>query len=87
MITNDGHFFAYAQNKVRKYVSDSGPRLAQVNIIRGIFQGDSLSPLLFIAAMIPMTRVLERMEVGYQLKKGGSGINHPIFMDGIKLFG
>ena len=25
MITNDGHFFAYAQNKVRKYVSDSGP--------------------------------------------------------------
>ena len=25
MITNDGHFFAYTQNKVRKYVSDSGP--------------------------------------------------------------
>ena len=26
VITNDGHFFVYAQNKVRKYVSDSGPR-------------------------------------------------------------
>ena len=26
MITNDCHFFADAQNKVRKYVSDSGPR-------------------------------------------------------------
>ena len=25
MITNDGHFFVYPQNKVRKYVSDSGP--------------------------------------------------------------
>ena len=56
--------------------ANSGTRLAEVNIRRGIFQGDSLSPLLFIEAMIPMTRVLERMEVGYQLKKGGRGINH-----------
>ena len=68
-------------------LTSSGTRLAKVNIRRGIFQGDSLSPLLFIVAMIPMTRVLERMEVGYQLKKGGSRINHLMFMDDIKLFG
>ena len=37
--------------------------------------------------MIPITRVLERMEVGYQLKKGGSRINLLMFMDDIKLFG
>ena len=37
--------------------------------------------------MIPMTRVQERMEVRYQLKKGGSRINHLMFMDDIKLFG
>ena len=67
-------------------LTSSGTRLAEVNIRRGIFQGDSLSPLLFIVAMIPMTRVLERMEVGYQLKKGGSRINHLMFMDDIKLF-
>ena len=30
MITNDGHFFAHAQKKVRKYVSDSGPRTPRV---------------------------------------------------------
>ena len=47
-------------------LTSSGTRLAEVNIRREIFQGGSLSPLLFIAAMIPMTRVLERMEVGYQ---------------------
>ena len=68
-------------------LTSSGTRLAEVNIIRGIFQGDSLSPLPCIVAMIPMTRVLERMEVGYQLKKGGSRINHLMFMDDIKLFG
>ena len=61
-------------------------RLAEVNIRRGIFQGDSLSPLPFIVAMILMTRVLERMEIGYQLKKGDSRINHLMFMDDIKLF-
>ena len=37
--------------------------------------------------MIPMTRVLEAMKVGHQFKKGGSRINHLMFMDDIKLFG
>ena len=42
---------------------------------------------IILIIMIPMTRVLERMEVGYQLKKGGSRINHLMFMDDIKMFG
>ena len=68
-------------------LTSSGKKLAEVNIRRGIFQGDSLSPLLFVVAMIPMTRVLQKMEVGYQLKKEGNRINHLMFMDDIKLFG
>ena len=67
-------------------LTSSGTRLAEVIIRRGIFQGDSLFPLLFIITMIPMTRVLERMEVGYQFKKRGNGINHLMLMDDIKLF-
>ena len=60
---------------------------AEDNIRRGIFQGDSLSLLLFKVAMIPMTTVLERMEVRYQLKKEGSRINHLMLVDDIKPFG
>ena len=68
-------------------LTSSRTRLAEVNIRRGIFQGDSLSPLLFIVAMIPLIRILERMEVRYQLKKGDDRANHLMFMDDIKLFG
>ena len=62
-------------------LTSSGTRLAEVNIRRGILQGDSIPPLLFIVAMMPMT-----MEVGYQLKTGCSRINHLMFMDDITLF-
>ena len=62
-------------------LTSSGTRLEEVNIRRGIIQGDSLSQLLFTVAMIPITRVLERMEVGFQLKKGGNRIKHLMFMD------
>ena len=68
-------------------LTSSGTRLAEVNIRRWILQGDSLSPLLFIVAMIPMTKLPDRTEVEYQLKKGGIRINHLMFMDDIKLFG
>ena len=65
----------------------SGTTLAEVNIRRGIFQGDSLSPLLFVLTMIPMTEVLNKTKNGYQLERGGETINHLMFMDDIKLYG
>ena len=58
--------------------------LGTVNIRRGIFQGDSLSPLLFIICMIPVTKVLRKVQIGYALD--GVKINHLFFMDDLKLF-
>ncbi|XP_066975384.1 uncharacterized protein [Macrobrachium rosenbergii] len=55
--------------------------------IRGIFQDNSLSPLFFVVATIPMTKVLQKMDTGYQLKKGSNRINHLMFMNDIKLYG
>ena len=65
----------------------AGTTLAEVNIRRGIFQGDSLSPLLFIIAMIPMTKALRKTKNGYQLGKQDAVINHLMFMDDIKIYG
>ena len=39
-------------------LTSGGTDLGQVDIRRGIFQGDSLSPLLFVLIMLPLTLVL-----------------------------
>ena len=44
-------------NHWKTTLTASGTTLSEVNIRRGIFQGDSLSPLLFIVSMIPMTMI------------------------------
>ena len=68
-------------------MTSSNLRLGHVNIRRGIFQGNSLSPLLFVLVMIPLPMVLRQTKASYKLKRGGKKINHLLFMDDLKLFG
>ena len=56
-------------------LESEGKQLARVSIRRGIFQGDSLSPLLFVMALVPMTLVLRDAAPGYVLKSK-TKINH-----------
>ena len=88
--------FAIAEN-VKKFLIDSmktwktklrssGERLGVIHIRRGIFQGDSLSPLLFVLSMIPLTLILRKATAGYDLAKEFK-VNHLLFMDDLKLFG
>ena len=39
--------------------------LGEVPIMRGIFQGDALSPFLFVIALIPLTHILRTANLGY----------------------
>jgi hypothetical protein len=67
-------------------LTSSGKVLGKVHIKRGIFQGDALSPLLFIMAMIPISTILRRMKKGYEMDKGKDMITHLLYMDDLKLY-
>ena len=68
-------------------LTSGGTSLGKVSIKRGIFQGDSLSPLLFVISLIPMSILLRDVKAGYELGKGLPIINHLLFMDDLKVFG
>jgi hypothetical protein len=64
----------------------AGEELAGVQIRRGIFQGDSLSPLLFVVSLLPLSFLLRGARQGYKLQCGRR-VNHLLFMDDLKLYG
>ena len=55
-----------------------------IHFKRGIFQGDSLSPLLFCVALIPIANILKRAKVGF--KVGKKKINHLLYIDDLKVY-
>ena len=64
-----------------KGVLETGP----IQIKRGIFQGDSLSPLLFTMSLNPISTELNRTGYGYQLDKE-TKISHLFYVDDLKLY-
>ena len=73
--------------KTRRVELTTGRRnLAETKIQSSIFQGDALSPLLFIIAVIPLNHILRKCTVGYKLSRSQEKINHLMYIDDIKLF-
>ena len=61
--------------------------LGEIKIRRGIFQGDSISPLHFVISMLPLSLLLNKQKVGYELKETNVlHISHRLFMDDLKLY-
>ena len=57
-----------------------------MKIERGIFQGDSLSPLLFVIVLIPLTHILRKASPGCEFANSKDKINNLLFMDDLKLY-
>jgi len=58
-----------------------------IRVRRGIFQGDSLSPLLFCISLTPLTNELNRADCGYQVHGNEMKMSHLFYMDDLKLLG
>ncbi|XP_045503596.1 uncharacterized protein LOC123700429 [Colias croceus] len=74
--------------KLKVHNSQKTTETDVISIKRGIFQGDSLSPLWFCLALNPLSHMLNRQRIGFEIKHNTqhTTLSHLMYMDDIKLF-
>jgi len=58
-----------------------------IQIRRGIFGGESLSPLLVCITLIPLTNERKRVDCGYQVHETERNVSHLLYVDDLILLG
>ena len=79
-------FLSESMKAWRVNLTCNNQSLVRVDIKQGIFQGDSLSPVLFVLCPIPLTLILHKSESAYKFSSTKEKINHFLFMDDLKLY-
>ena len=75
-----------SMEKWKVMLCSGNSELGEVKIKRGTFQGDSLSPLVFVLALIPLSLISRKAKAAYEFSVSKEKINHPLFMDDLKLY-
>ena len=75
-----------SMEKWRVMLCAGNSELEEVDIKRDIFQGDSLSPLMFVLELIPLSLILRKAKAAYVFSGSKVKINHLLFMDYLKLY-
>ena len=65
-------FLAKNMESWQMILMSGNEELARVNIQRGIFQGDTLSPILFVIGLIPLSHTLRKVNEDTKLERGGT---------------
>ena len=79
-------FLVNSMEKWKVMLCLGNTELGEVEIKRDIFQGDSLSPLVFVLALIRLSLILKRAKTAYEFSERKAKINHLLFMDDLKLY-
>jgi hypothetical protein len=75
----------YWKTRMRLHAENKLVETEDIKIQCGIFQMDSLSPLLFCICLIPLTEQLNRLNTGYEEHTTKTKISHLLYMDDLKL--
>ena len=81
-----GQLLVNSMEKWRLMLCIENSELGEVDIKQGIFQEDSLSPLVFVLTLIPLSLILRKAKAAYELSGSKEKINHLLFIDDLKLY-
>ena len=75
-----------SMEKWKVMLCSGNSKLGEVEIKRDIFQGDSLSPLMFVLTLIPLGLILRKAKAAYEFPESKEKIDHLLFIDDLKLY-
>ena len=81
---NTNRLLVNSMEKWKVMLCSGNSELGRVEIKRGIFQGDFLSPLVFVLVLIPLSLILRKAKAAYEFSESKEKINHLLFMGEVR---
>ena len=76
---------SYWRTRMSLYTENKQIETEDMKTQCGIFQGDSLAPLLFCMCLIPLTEKMNKLKTGYEKHTTKTKISHLFYVDDLKL--